>query len=171
MANEIRIVKGSIDDIVIEGNPCMRGVIATDSLQHLQIDKSYQREFLSATARRYIMDALDKKDRPQHGRQFRDPASPSLYPGGRRSRTPTPPGGDAAPSLMNTTPRRSSAASIRARFGEVILGTSSRAFSARLTVDSDVPACAASSAAEICSRPNAADICLPESIVAERCAA
>jgi hypothetical protein len=63
MANEIRIVKGSIDDIVIEGNPCMRGVIATDSLQDLQIDKSYQREFLSATARRYIMDALDKKQR------------------------------------------------------------------------------------------------------------
>jgi hypothetical protein len=63
MANEIRIVKGSIDDIMVEGNPCLRGVIAVESLQHLRIDSSYQREFLSTTARRYIMDALTKQQR------------------------------------------------------------------------------------------------------------
>jgi hypothetical protein len=59
----IRIVKGSIDDIVVEGNPCLRGVIHTGSLQLLRIDHSYQREFLSTTTRRYIMDALANQER------------------------------------------------------------------------------------------------------------
>jgi hypothetical protein len=63
MADEIRVTVGSLDDIVLEGNPCLRGVVAPASLPLLLIDTSYQREFLAPTARRYIMEALSQGQR------------------------------------------------------------------------------------------------------------
>lgn len=57
-SDSIRILKGSIDDVEVEGNPCLRGVIAVESLPHLRIDPSYQREFLNVSTRRYIMEGL-----------------------------------------------------------------------------------------------------------------
>lgn len=58
LSDSIRILKGSIDDVEVEGNPCLRGIIAVESLPHLRIDPSYQREYLNVSTRRNIMEGL-----------------------------------------------------------------------------------------------------------------
>lgn len=59
----IKILRPSLDDVVVEGNPCLRGVIDITSLRHLRIDASYQREFLSTSTRRWIVKALANHQR------------------------------------------------------------------------------------------------------------
>ncbi len=59
----VKVEYPSIDEAVFEGNPVLRGVISTDSLEHLRIDTAYQREFLSHTIRRHILDALVRRQR------------------------------------------------------------------------------------------------------------
>jgi hypothetical protein len=61
--NPIRIEYPSLDDAPFEGNPVLRGVISRASLFDLRIDSAYQREFLSASTRRFIMDALINHER------------------------------------------------------------------------------------------------------------
>lgn len=59
----IRIFNPSLDDVIVDGNPCLRGVIDPKSLSELRIDGAYQREFLSSTTRRFINKALINNQR------------------------------------------------------------------------------------------------------------
>ncbi len=59
----IHIEYPAIDDAEFEGNPVLRGVIKVEDLEHLRIDNAYQREFLSLSTRRYILEALSTKQR------------------------------------------------------------------------------------------------------------
>jgi hypothetical protein len=59
----VKVEYPSIDEAAFAGNPVLRGVISTDSLEHLRTDPAYQREFLSHTIRRHILDALVRRQR------------------------------------------------------------------------------------------------------------
>lgn len=62
-SDPIKIRKPSLDDEVMEGNPCLRGVIRPESIASLRIDSHYQRELLSLSTRRFILRAISSGGR------------------------------------------------------------------------------------------------------------